>query len=142
MQRSGQRYFDPLDYSQYCQHMGDDVINLQNTSQDIDEDQDSQDSNREDASQNDYPDEDEEGLNWGDSSDDGDNRQREDSDEDPRPTNYKLKNSIFDKIRMKNKNWAHQNHNEQFETGYLDDYESKGPRRIRARDKIKYSQQQ
>lgn len=74
MQRSGQRYFDPLDYTQYCQHMGDDVINLQNTSQEIDEDQDSQDSNREDASQNDYPDEDEEGLNWGDSSDEGGNR--------------------------------------------------------------------
>ena len=41
MQKSGERYFDPLDYAQYCQHMGDDVNQLQNTSNDIDEDQDS-----------------------------------------------------------------------------------------------------
>ena len=56
MQKTGKRYFDPLDYTQYCQNMGD-VFDQQNSSQD--EDHDSEDSNREDASQNDYPDEDE-----------------------------------------------------------------------------------
>ena len=41
-----------------------------------------------------------------DTCDDDNNREQADSNEDPKPTNYKLKNSIFDKIRMKNKNWA------------------------------------
>lgn len=41
MQKAGDKYFDPLDYVQYCQHMGEDAEQLQNTSQDIDEDLDS-----------------------------------------------------------------------------------------------------
>ena len=43
---------------------------------------------------------------------------------DENPNRKKLKNSIFDKLFAKNKDWSYQNAQAQFkDTGFLDDYE-------------------
>ena len=94
---------------------------LNMSEQHLDEDQDSQDSNREDHSQNEYPDEEENNLNSSQSSK-SENSENEEMDSDFKTK--KLKNSIFDKIFKKNKEWSYQNHLSQFkDTGFLDDYE-------------------
>lgn len=101
----------------------------------LDDDVDSQDSNREDHEQNEYPDE----PDYGD--EDSYGPQREDSDDNqmygdesdehvddighqPPQNRKQLKNSVIDKLFKRNKEWSYQNQMAQMkDTGFLDDYE-------------------
>jgi hypothetical protein len=72
----------------------------------VDDDWDSQDSNREDHDDFEYPDN-ADGESENDSSE---NEKIHDDNEEYVEKHQKLKNSIFDKILKNNKNWAHLNH--------------------------------
>ena len=116
LQKQGDKFFDPLDFDQFCANQPEEICNSSS-----DSDQDSQDSNRESASQNDYPDEDEAGLHA--SSDEGrryssSESEKNDSFEQDIP---KMKNSLFEKLMKKNKAWVPKV--AATETGLLDDYE-------------------
>lgn len=110
----------------------------------MDDDLDSQDSNREDHEQNEYPEDmeqsdDEEdpyrnrsdgqssngyGQEGRNDSDGGSEDEKMEHDGAGGEKKKKLKNSIFDKIFKKNKDWSYQNHLSQFkDTGFLDEYE-------------------
>ena len=157
MQKHGNDYFDPIHDQQWQKRMYDQEMLLVGDQVDNDlDDMDSQDSNREDHSNNEYPD-DEEGLDNDDgyksSSSYGSERHRKRRDSDDydsedsdgrngrqflnsKQANIQLKNSIFDKIFKKNKEWSFQNHQAQMkDTGFLDDYDNDGGKTYKEKNK-------
>lgn len=137
LQRHGNRYIDPTNFSQ-CQQVFEQHLDSNDREAHLDDDFDSQDSNREDHENNEYPEEQEgdsqEGDEWSDhenyNNDDDYNseghhdNQMSDEDDYRKPQRKQIKNSIFEKILKKNRDWSYQNHMAQFkDTGYLDDYE-------------------